>query len=69
MELGSKDVAIRSVSSDWDLAIEQQKRLINVLTQALRGEDSGVRQEHDRKLGLRLKLIMKLTLIFNIGID
>ena len=69
MELGSKDVAIRSVSSDWDLAIEQQKRLINVLTQALRGEDSGVRQEHERKLGQRLKLIMKLTLIFNIGID
>ena len=69
MELGSKDVAIRSVSSDWDLAIEQQKRLINVLTQALKDEDSGVRQGRERKLGQRLKPIMKLTLIFNIGID
>ncbi len=31
-------VAIRRVSSDWDLAIEQQKRLINVLAQALKDE-------------------------------
>ena len=31
-------VAIRRVSSDWDLAIGQQKRLINVLAQALKDE-------------------------------
>ena len=44
-------VAIRRVSSDWDLAIEQQKRLINVLAQALKDEGPNDRWNAVEALG------------------